>query len=360
MTVPTQTPVDEVRYYVCDLVTGNVLDSLPLSGDISKAEGDSGTQAWSIAVNDRRMPPDWLTLLQPLKTMIVAEYRDRLVQAWIIVGLKVGGYEVEINGATLERALERVFVRDGEWFSVDEAEIAAGIAGQVLVPDGGWEVRWTLTGALADASHNIEGAITVKSAFETLAATETGPRYICDVEWDTPGARAQKVLKIGHTLGTTKPLVVFEGAMIDSYARTFDWSGDYAALRVWGATEGVTGTGVTPSSYASAKLDVGWHPWEAFVSFTDLGDVQLEQRASAALAAREDGAIVWEAVCHIDYAPQLLADWDIGDTVTIRAAPSQYDPIGGEISAEVVGWTLSPDARTITPTLVQETDEDGG
>lgn len=350
--------LERVTYHVADLVTGQVLDTLPLSGEVSKVVGDAGSQSWSIAVADERTPPDWLDLLQPVRRMIVAEWRGRLIQGWIIVGLKVGEPTIEISGATLERVLEKVFVRTAEWYSVDEAQIAADIAAQVLVPDGGWTVRYTTTGELTDYYAVTDGAVTVKSALDTLAATPTGPRCIADVEWvaGSEGMTVRKVLRLARTLGSAQPRAVFSGAMVESYTRSNDWSSDYAALRVWATTEGLTGTGFA-GPYASAKLSAGWHPWEAFVSFADLNDAQLDRRGSAALVEREDGATVWEFACRLDDAPALLDEWTIGDTVTISVEPSEYDPLGGELVARVEGWTLNDEARTITPTLLQEGED---
>ncbi len=347
---------ERVTYHVADLVSGAVLDTLPLSGEVSNIIGESGTQSWSVPVTEPRMPANWLDLLQPVKTMIVAEWRGRLIQGWIIVGLKLGGSQVEINVATLERLTEKVHVRDGEWYSVDEAQIAAEIAAQVLVPEGGWLVEYTTTGTVTDAFHATDAAVTVKSALDTIAATETGPRWLTDVRWANgeTGTRVQKVLRIARTLGSYRAEARFSGALIESYSRSIDWSSDYAALRVWGITEGTTGSGVSPA-HASAKLAAGWHPWEAFVSFTNLDDAQLAARAAAALTERENGAVIWEVTCHLDGgAPQLLDDWTIGDSVTIAIEPSEYDPAGGELVAQVEGWTLNDEARTITPVLRQD------
>lgn len=356
MTVAAPAPeLDRVTYHVADLVTGQVLDSLPLSGEVSKAVGEAGTQSWQLAVADERMPPDWLDLLQPVRRMLVAEWRGKLIQAWVIVGLRVGDPTVEVSGVTLERVLEKVYVRTADFFSVDEAQIAAEVASQVLVPAGGWTVRYTTTGTVTDYNATTDGAVTVKSALDTIAATDTGPRYVVDVEWveGAEGMTVRKVLRIARDLGSAQPRAVFTGAMVESYTRSLDWSGDYAALRVWATTEGTTGTGFA-GPYSSTKLDAGWHPWEAFVPFTDLNDAQLARRATAALADREDGATVWEVVCRLDDAPQLLDEWTIGDTVTVSIAPNEYDPVGGEVTARVEGWALDDVARTITPLLRQE------
>lgn len=352
--------LERVTYHVADLVTGSVLDTLPLAGEVSNTAGEAGSASWTVAVADPRTPADWLELLQPVRTMIVAEWRGRLIQGWVLVGLKFGAAELELQGATLERVLEKVQVRNGEWYSIDEAQIAAEIAAQVLVPEGGWAVEFTTTGTLTDAYHTADSGVTVRSALETIAATDTGPRWITEVRWvpGAEGARVQKVLRIARELGTVRPEAVFTGAMIESYTRTVDWSSDYAALRVWGATEGSAGSGAA-GPYSSAKLSQGWHPWEAFVTFTGLEtETALARRAEAALAEREDGAVVWEVVCHLDTAPQLLDDWNIGDTVTVRVEPSELDPAGGEVAARVEGWVLNDEDRTITPQLRQEAETD--
>src|SRR5262245_57345023 len=232
-------PAHMCRYFVCDLVTGNVLDMLPLAGEVSKVIGDIGSQSWTLAVTDPRTPADWLHLLQPVKTMICAEWNGRLIQAWIVVALKIGAPEVEISGVTLERAAERVIVRDGEWYGRDEAQIAGEIVAQVMVPDGGWLVEYTTTGTEIDVYHSTDAAVTVRNALDTLAASDTGPRWMTDIRWipGSEGVQAQKVVRIAPTFGERKPQVVFTGRMIDSYSRSVDWSSDYAALRVWAVND---------------------------------------------------------------------------------------------------------------------------
>src|SRR5262245_13157030 len=260
--------MDLCTYYVCDLVSGQVLDTLPLTGAVSNILGDIGSQSWSLPVKDQRVPANWLSMLQPVKTMMVCEWRGELVQGWVITGLKVGEADAEIQAATLERLTEKVYCRTDEWYYTDEAQIAAELVQQVLAPQGNWTVEYTATGTKTDMYQDEEAAVSLKSALDTLSATDTGPRWRCEVCWE-PGQEGNVVEKkflIAHSFGQVRPDVVFTGQMIDSYSRTLDWTSDYGALRLWGTTEGTTGTGVSSQSYASSRLSQGWHPWEGWVA----------------------------------------------------------------------------------------------
>src|SRR5262245_22456277 len=217
---------DICRYYVCDLVSGQVLDSLPLMGEVTNVLGDVGSQSWNLPIKDERVPRNWIDLLQPVRTMIACEWQGRIIQAWVVTGLKIGEAEAEIQAATLARCTEKVFVRTQEWYYIDEAQIAAEIVGQVMGPLGNWTVEWTPTGVLTDAYHDTEAAVTVRAALDTLSATDTGPRWRIDPCWyeGEEGVCVEKEFIIAHDLGTVKPDVVFTGYMVDNYTRTIDWT----------------------------------------------------------------------------------------------------------------------------------------
>lgn len=347
--------VDRVVYHVADTVTGVVLDTLPLSGEVAKTRGEVESASWDLPLADERIPANWVNLLQAWKSMVLAEWRGRLIQGWVIVGDVAGNPTLPLQGASLPRLLQRVFVRDGEWYNVDSAQILAEIAAQKLVPDGGWSVQWQPTGHKTDAFHAFDAGVYVYSAAESAQAEDGGPVWDVGVAWapGEQGRRADKILQIGPKLGTVRPEAIFT-ARPGEYTRGTDWTGDNAALEVWGATEGSGGQGITEDSYRSAKLDDGWHPNEAFVTFADLDESQLARRRDRRGRELEDGTVAWEATLSIDEQPSLGDEWGIGDTVTLRARPGDYDPAGGTITAEVQGWVLNDTDGTITPRMVQE------
>lgn len=349
---------EPVTYYVADVVSGVVLDTLPLSGEVAKTRGEVESVSWTLPLGDERMPSDWANLIQPWKNMIVAEWRGRLVQGWVIVGETFGDPTLPLQAATLERLTEKVFVRDYENYDVDLAQIAADIIGQVMVPAGGWQVQWSPTGTHDDVYHDLGAGVTVNSALESYQAAEGGPVWMCDVDWvpGETGRQVQKTVYIAPKLGTVRPEAIFT-ADPGEYTRSVDWTGDNAALEVWGVTEGSGGQGMTETSWRSPKLDQGWHPNEAFVTFTDLDEDQLAARRDRRGPELADGTVVWEATLRIDEQPVLGDEWNIGDTVTLRANPGKYDPQGGEITADVQGWVLNVDDGTIVVGMIQEGDD---
>ena len=347
---------DPVTYHVADVVTGIVLDTLPLVGEVADTRGQVESVTWNLPLTDERTPTDWLGITQPWKIMVVAEWHGNPIQAWVIVSRRFGMAECEIGGASLERLTECVLARDGEWFNKDSAQVAAEIVNQVMVPAGGWAVEWVATGTRIDHFTTLDAASTVNNELETLESAEGGPKWRKLVRW-VPGEErrtVQKVMRIGPSLGDPKPTAVFE-LPPSGYTRTELWDDENAALRVWATTEG-SGAGLTPVPYESPLLDEGWHPKEFIASFTGLDDPELEKRKRQRGADLADGTLSWEATFEIDRAPRLVDEWNIGDTVTFHAAPSTYDPPGGTLVAVVDGWSLNPADNTITPRLIQEAD----
>lgn len=357
--------MSRITYHVADVVTGIVLDTLPLTGEVAKTRGQVESAAWEVPLPDERLPDNWQNLIQPGKNMIVAEWNGRPIQAWVIVSPSYGDPSLPLQGASLERLLERTYARNGtepmepvEWFNTDSAQILAELFGQVLVPEGGWSVQWTPTGTNTDAFYVLTEAKNLYTAAEDLEAEEGGPKWMCDVVWvpGEEGRRVEKVLVVGPTLGTERPEAIFT-AKPGEYKRLVDWSGDNAALETWATTEGDGGVGFTETSYRSAKLDEGWHPNEAILSFADLDDTQLERRRDKRGRELEDGTISWEATLRIDSQPILNNEWWIGDTITLRALSGPYDPTGGTITSEAEGFVLNDVDGTITPRMVQEGTE---
>ena len=355
---------DPVTYHVADVVTGIVLDTLPLVGTVAETRGQVETISWNLPLTDDRTPTEWLGLTLPWKVMVVAEWHGNPIQAWVIVSRRFGMAECELGGATIERLLECVYARDADWFNVDSARVAAELCNQVLVPEGGWVVEYVTTGSRIDHFTQQDAAATVYDQLEELEDTEGGAKWRRLLRW-VPGEErrtVQKVIRIGPDLGDPKPGVVFE-LPPSGYTRTELWDDENAALRVWATTEG-SGAGMTPTPYESPLLGEGWHPKELVASFTDLDDPELEKRKRQRGRDLGNGTIAWEATFELDRAPVLVDEWNVGDTVTFHAAPNTYDPQGGTLTAVVDGWELDPAANTITPRLIQEAEqraeEDGG
>lgn len=350
---------EPVTYHVADFVTGVVLDTLPLSGEVAKTRGVVDSVSWDLALADERVPDNWRNLLTPVKTMIVAEWHGRLIQGWILVGDTVGNPTLPLQGATLARQFEKTYVRDYEAYDKDLAEIAADLVSQVLVPHDNWQVQWAPCGIRGDHYWQFDQLVSVYSGLETLEAAEGGPVWDVDVDWvpGEPGRRVQKTVHIGpQPLGTLRPEAIFT-APSGSYTRATDWTGDNAALEVWGTTEGSGGQGITEDSWRSPKLDEGWPTWEGVVTFTDLDDEQLAKRRDGRGPQLADGVVSWEATLRIDEQPVLGDEWNIGDTVTLKAEPDPlYDPVGGTYTNEVEGWVLNAAEGTIVVGMLQEGD----
>lgn len=347
----------KITWCLCDLIEGYVIAELPLDGSVVRRElSTAGDASWSFGPTDQRTPPGWHDLIEKGRTMIVAILDGEPVQAWPITTKAVGTDAPTIGGPTLEGLLDRVYVRDYEAYGKDEAAICAEIANQVFAPGFNFATTANPSGTVRDIYYDGTQDLAIRTVLDEYATSEPPLEFACSVRWVTgsEGARVAKHLIIGPALGEQRPSVIFDSASIKSYRRTGSFAEGFGATRVWAVADGTGDTRPMEGPYESPRL-AAFGPWESRPSFASVDDeVELAKRGRQSLAQLDDGTEVWEFVLNLDTAPRVGREWDIGDTVTFKVAPSANDPVGGTFSGRVLAWELDVAANTITPTLAQE------
>lgn len=361
----------DLRWLVCDIMTGQVLAELPLSGgdEVETVIAREDSQTFSLAPADDACPSDWTSQLVAGKTMIVALIDDELAQAWVVNEYTAGASTVPIPCATLETCLNRTNVPDLDGYFDDADGAAALCAG--LVGRFGFTIEATPTGHQSDFDYSSLEDRNLLDVMHERMQGESPIEWRIALRWaDAAHTRIEKVLQIAGTIGIDRPDAVFEldeagAGNIESYGRNRSYIRGKGATMMIGTSEGTGDARPLTDPVYSPLVDAGWPVWEERSNFTglDIGTVEEEdalllQRTQARLAAKQGGTVTWTLVGS-ENAPRPGVDYDHGDTVHIQVAPQgKLDPEGGTGAMRVLGWRLNTRSGRTTLIAWDDTDED--
>lgn len=370
----TNPPGPGIAFLVCDLLSGTVLDELPLSVDeLADTVAQEESQDFTLNVFDEACPDDWYDLLTPGKTMIAAvnDTGDPVI-GWVLLTTSLEGPSVSLSCATLEHCLVRTNVATVEAYEVDEGELARQVAVKMETTHG-FTVEATNTGKTRDAAYYaVEEDRSVYDTLTELMAGEGGPEWHIRLDWaDATRQRLDKFITIAARIGQDRPDAVFEMdaeglGNITSYTRSVDYTTDHGATQVWAASEGAGDSRPMSQVYTSDLATTGgWPIWEARPSISGLEnpeilnpDAELERRARAELTRQSTGARMWSLV-GTDEAPRPVHEFGAGDAVYVNIAPQgRADPVGGVFVARVVSWVWDLTTGAVTPTVWETTTGD--
>lgn len=360
----------DLRWLVCDIMTGQVLSELPLSGvdEIETVVAREDSQTFTLAPADDACPADWTSQVVGGKTMIVALIDDQLAQAWIVNGLTAGGSTVPISCSTLETCLNRTNVPDLDGY-FDDVTGAATLCAE-LTTRFGFTIESTPAGHDSDFDYsNLEDRNLLDVMHERMQG-ESPIEWRIALRWaDAAHTQIQKVLEIAKSIGIDRPDAVFEldatgAGNIESYGRNRSYIRGKGATMMIGTSEGTGDARPVTDPIYSPLVDAGWPVWEERSNFTglDIGTVEeedalLRARTIARLAAKQGGTVTWSIVGS-ENAPRPGVDYDHGDTVHIAIDPQgKQDPEGGTGSMRVLGWRLNTRSGQTTLIAWDEDEE---
>jgi hypothetical protein len=360
-----------LTWYVCDLKTGVVLNTLPLhvTGTVERTVGAPSTLGVRLDVHDARCPADWEALLDKRRTMLVLDDDGAPLVGYRIVFYTPGEPELPITLKSLESIPERTFCRDHEFYEstptvpgTDEADVAAALLYDEVVPGWGFELLVTQTGKTADHSYTFQEDRTVASALADLMDTEGGPEWTIRLRWESPAQRRIiKTIQIGPRVGDVLPSTIIDNKYLDSRKRVVSADVDDLAVRVIATSDGSGSDRPMSDPWVDQDaLDAGVPPWEARVHVTGVEDpAQLDRVAEAGLRQRWNGVTTWELVLASteEGCPRPGRDFDAGDTVVLQSKPTAHDPAAWDGSARLIGWradVVESAFRTVTPVFWED------
>jgi hypothetical protein len=355
-----------ITWYVCDLKTGTVLNSLPLrpTGDVERTVGASSTLGVTLDVHDERCPDGWETLLDKRRTMLALDDDKYPLVGYVIDKYTPGEASLQITLKSLESIPESSFCRTHDFTEGvdDEADVAATLLSDLVVPSWGFELQVTQTGKTADHSYAYEEDRTVASALSDLMNAEGGPEWTIRLRWETPAQRRLiKTIHIGPKIGSVLPSTIIDNKHIESRKRTVSAAGDDLAVHVVATSDGSGPDRPMSDPFVDqAALDAGIPQWEARVNVTGVDDLeQLNRVAGAGLRKRWNGVTTWDVVLASSEVgcPRVGRDFDSGDTVTLNSGPTRDDPASWDGMARIIGWRATvaeSSIRTIIPVFWED------
>lgn len=358
-----------IVWYLCDLKTGSVITDLPLrsTGEIERTVGTVTSLGVELDVHDPSCPANWAYLIDPMRAMLVLCDDDQPLVGYTIDQDEAGEPAVRLTLSSLEGVLDAVYVRTHDFYQDkdDEADAAAALLSDVVVPSFGFELAVTPTGQSADHSYLLEEDRTVGAALSELMAAAGGPEWTVRLGWaDSKHQRIIKTIRIGPRVGSVVSGTIFENHHLIHRLRRRAFAHGNRAIYVLATSDG---SGIDRPSSApyvdQDSLDRGIPQWEARVSVPAIDDdAQLDRIAVAALSRRRQGLTTWEMELALSEpgCPRVGRDFDAGDTVQIQSDPMAHDPITWYGQARVIGWRASIAGRqfsTVTPIFWEPTSE---
>lgn len=360
----------ELRWYVCDLLTGDVLDELPFNspGAVRSRIGNVESTQLDLDVFNDACPPDWTTNLVDGKTLIVLTIDGEPAQGWVMIDSTIGDVTAPVNVSTLEELPSRTNVPDLDPYGLpdqDYAMVAAALA-QPLVSQFGFTIEVTHTG-IPFAGTGVYAAADDRKILDALnadiqAASGEPAEWRIFVRWsDDTHLSFDKVLEVRPRVGVDRPDAIFDldadgRGTISDYRRNRSYAEGKGGTIGIGTSEGSGTSRPVTDPVVSPLVAEGWPGWEVRRNFTGLEDAadeeaELYKRTQAMVASTQAGTVTWSVTSR---GGTLLPgrDFDAGDTVHIDvAANPPRDPEGGNAALRTLGWELDTVTLQCTPIL---------
>lgn len=355
------------RFLVCELISGKVLDELPLviASDLTRYLKMYGEGTLSLPLFDGRgqlVSDTWEQAVLPMRSLIlVVDDLDRIVWHGVPQSRSRNpNYAVGYPCRTVESALIGRYVPTVEFAKKDQARIFQSLLESMTVGGLGLDYDCPDTGVLRDRVYASADNARVYDRVNELSAVMKGFDWTIDVQWgDDAHTFVRKIARTGFPyLGgrTEHPAHTFEvGQNITSFDYQEPWGDGEYATHVTTVGDGEGDVRVVSSPVIDhAREAAGWPRVEyrkTFSSVTHKPTLDSHARALAGyvfggqqvltLTARSPG--VGE-----DFTR--LGDLALGDTgrVVIDTPQLQIDE-----AWPVIGWSLTAATGIYKPTLAK-------
>lgn len=341
----------DYRYLFCDLLTGVLLDELPLDcRGFSQQIGPGGTLTGSLPLGG--ITANWRTATLPKHTLVVV-LRDEAVAwgGWLIKRRPTNsGNLAEIGAETLEGWLGRQEIQSDLTFTAtDVFDIVRGIVAHVAAQAGGnlrIDTGTNLAGYVQTVTYLGKDSTKVSDAISKLA--EVAPGFEWTIQWQRVGQVFTPYLVMaspGLNVAIDGILLEYPGSVSE-----YDYPEDGTA-----APNVLTGVGADSGGaplYArvediAGELAAGYARLPGQLQVKDEDDAtRLMARISTALAAGLVDYVVPTVKLRADADPSFM-DIPLGCPARLRAtspyhvANADGSP-GLDVTRRVTGWSVTP------------------
>lgn len=314
--------------------------------------------------------PGWQEATLPGRTMLVAlnESQTPIWGGMVLRRRSDAGAWVTLDLVTLEGYFDRRYVKDHDYVETTQGAIVSGVITGDVIPTG---VPFTVDAnspTKRERTYFEDEDKTVLSVLQDLMGVEGGPEFTVDLQWaDGDQTRLDAVVRVRDRIGAAHPLPArFDmPGPVTAFTYTEDYGADNGANDVLATSSGEGSLRPTSQhQVATDLLAAGWARFERrFTPSTSIVETDtLDDHARAELAETRDGLTQLTLVAHLDTAPRVGDDFDLGDDVTAVLTcprfPAYIGPDGGWVpgftrTLRCIGWEIDYQERQLTPTLVE-------
>lgn len=370
-----------MRFIICDLRTGRVLDELPLliEDDLTRQLKGVGEGKFLAPFfdNEGRLFRNryWEKLIIPWKTMVlVCTEGGRIIWSGIPNESSVpGAAGMDIPCRTAEEYLLRRYMPNAEFLDVDQANIFAAMITAANAQGIGFEVDAPATGVLRERIYRDAENVRIGDRLAELSNAAPGFDWTVDIEWEDAGqSRVRKIARMRPTMGnrTDNPEHAFtSGVNVRSIVPESRWGQGDAATHVTAVGDGEGESRLISAPGIDAIREAaGWPRLEERRNFSGVSD---EDTINAHMVRMKTAFFGGQQLVTLDALMPREgefftgpADLSLGDTAKVELRIGQ-DPVDRDQYAvqldavwPVVGWSISPDMETWKPTLADLTGGD--
>lgn len=352
-------------FKVCELVTGKVLDEIPMTieGDLTRLLQAYGEGTLALELFDGEgdlVMPNWKEALQNWRSLIlVVDDEDRILWHGIpIKDPRTAASAVRYPCRTIEAYLIDRYVPDLVFAGADQTSgifrALVGVAGESI----GLEYDCPPSGVLRDRTYEAGENARVYDRVNELAALINGFNWTIDIFWgDDDHSYVRKIARTGYPhLGNRddNPAHVFE---LGQNITDFDYDDGDTATHAQALGDEDADTGIRIESAPiidTLRESMGWPRREVRQTFTGVSNQETIDRHAAGLAARLfNGGHVLELTARNPGPGEdftRLGDFTLGDTAR---AIIDHPALTLDTVLPVVGWTITPATGIYRPALAQ-------
>lgn len=362
-----------LRFLICELVSGKVLDELPMTieGDLTRLLQAYGEGTLGLPLRNSEgelVSATWEQDIQPWRSLIiVVDEHDRIL--WHGIPTKRGrgtASKVRYPCRTVEAYLIERYVTDMTFIQADQTSVIFRALMEVAGAGINLEYDCPPSGVLRDHEYRSDDNARVYDRVNELSLVLDGFNWTIDVVWGDPGMTyVRKIARTGYPhLGNRdeNPAHFFElGQNVTDFAHE-DEEGPTAVSAYGDVPETPEGEEAPENPtrvFAGPVIDLhreaaGWPRREARQAFSGVTDQDTITRHAFGLAAYLFGGQEMVELEARNPGPgedfTRLGDFTLGDTAR---ALIKCDSLTLDAVWPVVGWALTPSTGVYKPTLAK-------
>lgn len=362
-----------MRFYVCDIKTGNVIDEYPMevTSELSTRLKTYGSGELALLINHEACPRTWREDFVPWRILVlVCDDQDRIM--WGGVPNTRGTTQedrVTFPMVTLEKYFDRRYMPSAEYEQQDQTSVIARAMAEVCGDDligVGLDYDTPASGVLRDRSYYNDEDARILTRIQQLSNVINGFEWTIALEWaDSDRARVRKIFRTGYpTLGyvTEEPELTFSvikgvPGPITEFSHESQWGDGEAATYVQAVGDGEGEDKPYSLPYIDSDREAaGWPRLEERKTWQGVTeDATLDQHAQGMRLTYFGGQSVISLTATTREWPT-PADVNLGDSVRIEVDLPQL-----RVSQvwRLIGYSISPNDDKWTPVIARIGEIDG-